>query len=139
MPGLMIIAHAPLASALKAVAEHTFPECQRTLEALDVPGDMAIEDVEALARDMLARVRTPEAARFQALLGPERAQTTTESNVLEVHGLSPDEIGDLAFQSRVPIYELTPQQASLEEAFMNLTKDAVEFGVEATADTEIAA
>jgi len=69
MPGLMIIAHAPLASALKAVAEHTFPDCQRTLEALDVSGDMAIEDVEALARAMLERVRTPEALIFTDVFG----------------------------------------------------------------------
>ena len=69
MPGLMIIAHAPLASALKAVAEHTFPECQRTLEALDVDGNMPLEEVEALARDMLARVRTPEALIFTDVFG----------------------------------------------------------------------
>ena len=61
MPGLMIIAHAPLASALRAVAEHTFPDCSRVLEALDVEPDMSVEDVEAQARAMLARVRSPEA------------------------------------------------------------------------------
>lgn len=61
MPGLMIIAHAPLASALKAVAEHTFPDCSRVLEALDVKPDMSVEDVEAQARAMLSRVRSPEA------------------------------------------------------------------------------
>jgi len=69
MPGLMIIAHAPLASALKAVAEHTFPDCQRTLEAFDVPGDMVIEEVEARAREMLERVRTPEALIFTDVFG----------------------------------------------------------------------
>ena len=55
MPGLMIIAHAPLASALKAVAEHTFPDCAASLAALDVTRDMSIDDVEAAARVMLAR------------------------------------------------------------------------------------
>lgn len=69
MPGLMIIAHAPLASALKAVAEHTFPDCARTLEALDVSSDMSIEDVEARAREMLERVRTPEALIFTDVFG----------------------------------------------------------------------
>ena len=69
MPGLMIIAHAPLASALKAVAEHTFPDCARTLEVLDVASDMAIEDVEARAREMLERVRTPEALIFTDVFG----------------------------------------------------------------------
>src|SRR5580698_7310040 len=69
MPGLMIIAHAPLASALKAVAEHTFPDRARTLEVLDVSRDMAIEEVEARAREMLERVRTPEALIFTDVFG----------------------------------------------------------------------
>ena len=69
MPGLMIIAHAPLASSLKAVAEHTFPDCSRSLEALDVPPDMAPEEVELLARAMLARVRSPEALIFTDVFG----------------------------------------------------------------------
>ena len=69
MPGLMIIAHAPLASSLKSVAEHAYPECSRTLEALDVPPDMPIEEVERLAREMLGRVRTPEAVVFTDVFG----------------------------------------------------------------------
>jgi PTS system ascorbate-specific IIA component len=69
MPGLMIIAHAPLASSLKAVAEHTFPDCSRVLEAFDVPPDMPLEEVEARARAMLARVRDPEALVFTDVFG----------------------------------------------------------------------
>lgn len=65
----MIIAHAPLASSLKAVAEHAFPGCSRALEALDVAPDMAVEDVEALAREMLAKVRNPEALVFTDVFG----------------------------------------------------------------------
>ena len=62
MPGLLIIAHAPLASSLKAVARHTFPECARLLEALDVPPDMAVEEIEAQARELLEQVRNPRGA-----------------------------------------------------------------------------
>lgn len=69
MPGLMIIAHAPLASALKAVAEHTFPDCAASLAALDVTRDMSIDDVEAQAREMLQRIRTPEALIFTDVFG----------------------------------------------------------------------
>lgn len=65
----MIIAHAPLASALKSVAGHTFPECAANIEALDVPPDMPIEEVEALARAMLERVRNPEALVFTDVFG----------------------------------------------------------------------
>lgn len=69
MPGLMIIAHAPLASSLKTVAQHTFPECARTLEALDVSPDMALDAIEKLAREMLARVRNPDALVFTDVFG----------------------------------------------------------------------
>jgi PTS system mannose-specific IIA component len=65
----MIIAHAPLASALKAVAEHAFPDCVRTLVALDVERDASIEEVEAKARLLLERVRTPEALIFTDVFG----------------------------------------------------------------------
>jgi PTS system ascorbate-specific IIA component len=54
MPGLLLIAHAPLASALKAVAEHTFPNCASQLAVLDVTPDMSAEAVEAAARALLA-------------------------------------------------------------------------------------
>ena len=69
MPGLLIIAHAPLASSLKAVAAHTFPECARVLEALDVSPDMSLDDIEAQARELLARVRNPEALIFTDVFG----------------------------------------------------------------------
>ena len=69
MPGLMIIAHAPLASSLKSVAEHAYPDCSRVLEALDVWPDTPIEEVEARAREMLARVRNPEAIIFTDVFG----------------------------------------------------------------------
>jgi ABC-2 type transport system ATP-binding protein len=49
-------------------------------------------------------------------------------NGLSVSGLTSDRIGELAFSSGVVIHELTPQRASLEEVFMDLTADAVEYG-----------
>ncbi|MFG6415835.1 PTS sugar transporter subunit IIA [Roseateles sp. DC23W] len=60
MPGLLIIAHAPLASALREVAEHTYPDCARTLSVLDVPPDMGADAVEAAARDLMVRSGQPE-------------------------------------------------------------------------------
>jgi len=69
MPGLMIIAHAPLASSLKAVAAHAFPDCAHLVQALDVSSDMAPEQVEQLARDMLAGIRTPEALILTDVFG----------------------------------------------------------------------
>ncbi|GIX22941.1 MULTISPECIES: hypothetical protein [Caldimonas] len=69
MLGILIIAHAPLASALQACARHTFPECAATLEALDVTAQMSIDEVETRARALLARVRAPEALILTDVFG----------------------------------------------------------------------
>jgi mannose PTS system EIIA component len=60
MPALLVIAHAPLASALRAVAEHVYPDCAGSLAALDVPAGMPTEQVEAEAVALLERLATPE-------------------------------------------------------------------------------
>jgi ABC-2 type transport system ATP-binding protein len=53
--------------------------------------------------------------------------TSQQSDLLKVQGLSAEQIGQTAWQARLPVYELTQQQASLEEAFMRLTDDSVDF------------
>ena len=60
MPNLLVIAHAPLASALRQVAEHTFPDCAPTLTVLDVHPAMSADDVEASARRLMAESGQPE-------------------------------------------------------------------------------
>ena len=49
------------------------------------------------------------------------------AGLLEIAGLTAEEIGDIAAAHGIALHELTPQQASLEEAFMALTNDEVEF------------
>ena len=53
MPTILIIAHAPLASALKAVATHVYPERARSVAALDVLPDVPVEEIEVQARALL--------------------------------------------------------------------------------------
>lgn len=65
----MIVAHAPLASSMKLVAEHAYPEWKDRIEALDVSPDMAVEEIESVARIMLARVRDPSAIIFTDVFG----------------------------------------------------------------------
>ncbi len=60
MPNLLVIAHAPLASALRQVAEHTFPDCAPTLTVLDVHPGMCADDVEVAARGLIAEAGQPE-------------------------------------------------------------------------------
>jgi len=49
---------------------------------------------------------------------------------LTIAGLSSDQIGQLSFDAGITVYELTPQRASLEEVFMDLTAGAVEYGAQ---------
>ena len=69
MPGLLIIAHAPLASSLKAVAEHAFPDCAAQLGALDVLPNVPVEEVEAQGRQMLERLAAPDVLIFTDVFG----------------------------------------------------------------------
>lgn len=69
MPGLLIIAHAPLASSLKTVASHAFADCADRLAALDVTPEMPPEVIEARARELLQQVRNPEAIIFTDVFG----------------------------------------------------------------------
>jgi PTS system mannose-specific IIA component len=69
MAGLLIIAHAPLASSLKAVALHAFPDRAVNLEAFDVEPGMSVEDIERQARTLLTKVADPEALVFTDVFG----------------------------------------------------------------------
>jgi mannose PTS system EIIA component len=60
MPALLLIAHAPLASSLKAVAAHVYAERSHRLVALDVAPGANPDDVEAEARSLLASLGQPE-------------------------------------------------------------------------------
>lgn len=60
-PALLIVAHEPLASALKAAAMHAFPECAQRISALDVPPGWSPDEVESGLRQMLAGPPEPAA------------------------------------------------------------------------------
>jgi ABC-2 type transport system ATP-binding protein len=73
-------------------------------------------------------VRTPQAARLRELVaGPDVTVTANGDGALEIAGLTAEQIGEAAAASGLVLHELTPQQASLEEAFMELTREDVEF------------
>ena len=69
MPGLLLIAHAPLATALLAVAQHTYPDCSRQLTALDVLPNQSCEFVEAAARALMAATPQEEWLVFSDVPG----------------------------------------------------------------------
>jgi ABC-2 type transport system ATP-binding protein len=117
------------------LSSHLMSEIALTAEHLVVVGrgrliaDTSVAEVVAQASSNAAvRVRTPEAARLRSLLLADGvAITGDEPGVLEVHGLSSERIGAVAAQEGVVLHELTPQQASLEDAFMALTGNSVEY------------
>jgi ABC-2 type transport system ATP-binding protein len=76
----------------------------------------------------VVRVRSPEAAQLrEAILGPDIRVSSDEPGLLEVQGMTAEEIGDTAARHGLVLYELTPEKTSLEEAFMELTRDETEY------------
>jgi ABC-2 type transport system ATP-binding protein len=61
------------------------------------------------------------------LRSPDVAVSRTDDGAISVSGLSTDRIGRIAGAAGITLLELAAQQASLEEAFMDLTRDAVEY------------
>jgi ABC-2 type transport system ATP-binding protein len=73
-------------------------------------------------------VRSPQADELRGhIVGADITVVALEPGLIEVHGLTAQQIGEAAAQHGIVLHELTPQQASLEEAFMDLTRDDVEF------------
>jgi ABC-2 type transport system ATP-binding protein len=116
------------------VSSHLMSEMSLTADHLIVIGrgrliaDMAVDEFVRQASGKLVRVRSPQAARLAELAaGPEVSVTREAGGALEIGGLSAEQVGELAAQHRIVLHELTPVQVSLEEAFMDLTRDELEF------------
>ena len=116
------------------VSSHLMSEMALTADHLIVIGrgrkiaDMSTEEFIRQASGGLVLVRTPQAAELEALLSaPDVTVTPAGPGLLEVRGLTAVQVGEAAAVNQIVLHELTPQQASLEEAFMTLTRDDVEF------------
>jgi ABC-2 type transport system ATP-binding protein len=116
------------------VSSHLMSEMALTADHLIVIGrgrkiaDLSTQEFVNQASGNVVRVRSPQADELRPLLaGPLVTVGALEPSVLEVHGLTAAQIGDVAMANRIAVHELTPQQASLEEAFMELTRADVEF------------
>jgi ABC-2 type transport system ATP-binding protein len=116
------------------VSSHLMSEMALTAEHLIVIGrgkliaDMSVEELVRQASGKLVRVRSPQAEELRGhLAGPDIKMISVEPGLLEVQGLSAAQIGEAAAKHRLVLHELTPQQVSLEQAFMDMTRDEVEF------------
>jgi ABC-2 type transport system ATP-binding protein len=116
------------------VSSHLMTEMALTAEHLIVIGrgkliaDMSVEEFVRQASGSTVRVRSPQASNLREfLLGETVSVTSSEPGLLEISGLTAEQIGDAAAAHGIVLHELSPQQASLEEAFMELTREDVEF------------
>ncbi|MGH3069991.1 MAG: ABC transporter ATP-binding protein [Streptosporangiaceae bacterium] len=121
------------------LSSHLMSEMAQTATRLVILGrgklvaDTTVEDFvgHATAGDVL--VRTPEAvALSRVLAGPGVTVTEDGTDILRVSGVTAEQIGTTAWQAHLPVFELTPARASLEEAFMQVTQDSVEYHAGAT-------
>ena len=116
------------------VSSHLMSEMAMTAQHLIVIGrgrliaDTGMEEFVARAAPGVVRVRSTDPAALAALLrSRDGAVAEAGDGGLAVSGLTTDEVGRLAGAAGITLLELTAQQASLEEAFVDLTRDAVEF------------
>jgi ABC-2 type transport system ATP-binding protein len=105
-----------------------------------VIADTSMQRFVRQASRKLVRVRTPQAAELRRILVSSEVEVagevevaSVEPGVLEVTGLTAAQVGEAAAEHGLVLHELTPLQASLEEAFMELTRDEVEFVTPASA------
>jgi ABC-2 type transport system ATP-binding protein len=116
------------------VSSHLMSEMAVTADHLVVLGrgrlvaDEPIAEVLRRAGSSSVRVRSPRPEELVALLAGEGVSVSSpERGLVEVRGLSAAEIGDRAVRAGVALHELTPVTASLEEVFMDLTRDDREY------------
>jgi ABC-2 type transport system ATP-binding protein len=116
------------------VSSHLMSEMALTADHLIVVGrgkliaDTSVDEFVRRASGSVVHVRSPQATQLAELVrGGDIRVTSPEPGVLEIEGLTTEQVGELAAEHRVVLHELTLRQASLEEAFMDLTRDDVEF------------
>jgi ABC-2 type transport system ATP-binding protein len=115
------------------VSSHLMSEMALTADEVVIIGkgrliaQLSTADLLAQSSQRYVRVRSPELERFRTVLDGRGAQTTFEDGALSVHGMDEVAIGDLAASLPVTLHELSPQSASLEEAFMELTEESIEY------------
>jgi ABC-2 type transport system ATP-binding protein len=121
------------------VSSHLMTEMAQTATRLVVLGrgrliaETSVEDFTAHATAAGVLVRTPETVRLgQVLAAPGVTVTDDGTDLLRVSGATAEQIGTAAWRAQLPVYELTPAHASLEEAFMQVTKDSIEYHAGAT-------
>ena len=126
------------------LSSHLMSEMAQTADHLVVIGrgrliaDTSVDDfVHRASTGAAVRVVSEQATALRDALARHDARVdSVERGVLEVHGLTGQQIGEIALAEQVVLAELTPLQASLEQAFMQLTGETVEYHATSTDHTD---
>jgi len=116
------------------VSSHLMSEMALTADQIIVIGRGAlitqgsVDDLTATAQGTVL-VRASDLAGLTRALEAQQARVQSSGDKsLTVSGLTSDQVGEAAFKAGITLFELTPQRASLEEVFMDLTAESVEYG-----------
>jgi len=115
------------------VSSHLMSEMENTADHLIVVGrgrliaDCGVAEFIDRSSGQAVLVRTPSQDVLARAVAAAGGSVTRESEQLRVRGLSEDQVGDIAFANGVPVYHLAAVKVSLEQAFMELTADSVDY------------
>jgi ABC-2 type transport system ATP-binding protein len=116
------------------VSSHLMSEMALTAQHLIVIGrgrliaDLSVEEFVRRASKDVVFIRSPQASELRdAIAGPDVTVESSADGALRVAGLTAEQIGEAAAERGLVLHELTPERATLEEAFMDVTRDDVEY------------
>jgi len=116
------------------LSSHLMSEMQLTAEHLIVIGrgrliaDLPLDEFVRRHSGQSVRVRSPHADELVRILaGTDVAVEPIAPGVVDIEGMAAEEIGLIAAERQIVLYELTPHHASLEQAYMDLTRDEAEY------------
>jgi ABC-2 type transport system ATP-binding protein len=125
------------------VSSHLMSEMENTADHLLVIGrgrliaDCSVTEFIERNSVQSVRIRTPQADLLVKVVLEAGGMTMPGGDgAVMVQGLPVDQVGDLAFEHQIRLHELAPTQASLEEAFMELTADSVEFRAQVSGSSD---
>ena len=128
------VRHAASEGRTVLLSSHLMSEMAQTADHVIVMGrgqvlaDAPLQELVRAWTTNTVRVRTPRAADLAAAVGgPSVEIVSSAPDLLDIVGLPASRIGDLAADHGIPLHELTPTTGSLEDAYLALTGDSVEY------------
>ncbi|MGM1018623.1 MAG: ABC transporter ATP-binding protein [Actinomycetota bacterium] len=128
------VRHAASEGRTVLLSSHLMSEMAQTADHVIVMGrgrvlaDAPLEDLVRSWTTTTVRVSTPRATDLAgAVAGPDIEVTSTSAQTMEITGLPAARIGDIAAERGIPLHELTPTTGSLEDAYLALTGESVEY------------